>query len=75
MVQPAEIASHIDWCESEKAVLAAGSFKVFQSFYVALNSVQKKGKLCDYPHRNGPAIGANCCSILQGNVMQVTLLS
>jgi hypothetical protein len=41
MIQPAEIATHIDWCRSRKSMLEGDGFKVFQSFYAALNSVQK----------------------------------
>ncbi|MGC2697553.1 MAG: hypothetical protein WA738_17330, partial [Candidatus Angelobacter sp.] len=36
-----EIATHNDWCESGKSCALAGSFKVFQNFYVAGISVWK----------------------------------
>jgi len=75
MIQPAEIASTLISAEAEKAWWQGVDLRCSKISGSAESLFRKSGNLCDSPHRNDPASGANCCSILRGNVMQVTLLS
>jgi len=52
--------------EAEESMLESSGLRSSKVFTYLWILFRKTGNLCDYPHRNGPARSANCCSILQG---------